>query len=121
MNHLFKIIFEDNTEFLGGTLSDSKWDQIPTDKRIQTLCYYLPEKTIKLQGYDRYYHQVVRHYFLNSERRGETQIGNSYLFAQHKNKVYVKKMNFQTSEIEEFELDINDKKITQMNPVYWRG
>jgi hypothetical protein len=60
---MYKIIFEDGTEFLGGEPDNSKWNEIPIAKNIAELHYDLCGKQIILKGYEAYNH-IVKHAFL---------------------------------------------------------
>jgi hypothetical protein len=55
---LYKIIFEDNSEFFGGDLNNSKWNEMP-NKSISKIIYYSQIKTIELSGYEEYNHLIV--------------------------------------------------------------
>lgn len=52
---LYEIKFTDGTEFKGGNLKDTKWNQIP-DKPIYSLTYYFFGKAITLTEYESYNH-----------------------------------------------------------------
>lgn len=54
---MYKIIFEDGSNFEGGTIHDSKWNDMPTNK-IKRLEYYLFAKTIILENYEEYNHII---------------------------------------------------------------
>ncbi len=55
---LYKVIFEDNTEFIGGNLKDSKWNEMP-NKLIKKIIYCACNKIIELNGYFQYNHLIV--------------------------------------------------------------
>lgn len=57
---LYKIKFKDDTIFNGGnSLKDSKWNEIPENKEIESLIYSLPDgNLIILREYEAYNHLV---------------------------------------------------------------
>ena len=59
---MYKIVFEDCTEFIGGEPDNSKWNEIP-DKPIAELHYNFLGKEITLIGYEAYNH-IIKHAFL---------------------------------------------------------
>lgn len=64
---MYKIIFDDNTEFLGGDLKNSLWNEMP-DKFIKEFQYYLNGKTLYLSGYDAYNHEIEKIVLMNDKK-----------------------------------------------------
>jgi len=64
---MYKIIFEDNTEFEGGNLENSLWNEIP-NKPIKELKYYLENKTLRLIEYDFYNHEIEKIVLMNDKK-----------------------------------------------------
>ena len=56
---MYKIVFEDNTEFNGGVPKDSKWNEMP-NKKIKILLYNLKDRILSLEGYREYNHIVEK-------------------------------------------------------------
>ena len=56
---MYKVFFEDGTEWQGGHYSDSKWFEMP-DKPIVKIEYSLTEKVLVLEGFEAYGHIVAR-------------------------------------------------------------
>jgi hypothetical protein len=56
---MYKIIFTDNEEFVGGDFLNSKWNEIP-DKPIKKIEYNFGDKKITLEDYNMYNHLVER-------------------------------------------------------------
>ena len=56
---MYKVIFEDRSEWQGGHYSDSKWLEMP-DKAIIRVEYGLTEKVLVLEGFESYGHIVRR-------------------------------------------------------------
>ena len=65
---MFKIIFSDQTIFIGGESTDSKWNTMP-NKPIKKLEYKLKNKTINLENYHAYNHLVEKVCFLNGKQK----------------------------------------------------
>ena len=70
---MYKVYFEDNTVFDGGTLNNSKWNEIP-DKPIRKIEYKLLSTTIKLEGYESYNHLLEMCSFIT----GGVGLGTNY-------------------------------------------
>ena len=64
---MYKIIFEDNTEFIGGTLHNSNWNKI-TNIPIKKLEYYLLGKVIILENFELYNHLIERISIINTNQ-----------------------------------------------------
>ena len=56
---MYKIIFTDKTEFLGGDIHNSKWNEIP-DKPIKQLDYTFNDKIIFLKNFEAYNHIIEK-------------------------------------------------------------
>lgn len=55
---MYKIRFDDNSEFVGGNPLDSKWNSIPTDREIASMQYKLCGIGFILKGFESYNHLV---------------------------------------------------------------
>ena len=119
--NLYEIIFEDKTTFSGGTLENTKWLEIPIDKKIKAIFYSLPlEGSLVLKNYDKYYHFVEVTVDLNGKKSGQKQLEYAYLIGK-KNTIYkLYKINLKSGKIEKKILDETDKMIQQLNPIGWR-
>jgi len=82
---MYKIIFEDSTEFLGGEIQDSRWNTMP-NKPIKKLIYNVGEKEIVLEGYDSYNHLVERISIVGKSSNRITQL---YLMAKKDDNVLI--------------------------------
>ena len=123
-NKLFSIVFEDNTTFEGGfDYSDTKWKNIPINKKIRSLFYRTPfGEYLCLSGYDKYYHMIEATVDLNGKNRGKSKIDCVRLFARKGEKVKVYKFNL-LNNIDKIEVNIKDKEdnfIKKLNPIFWR-
>lgn len=65
---MYKIIFIDNTIFIGGNPDNSKWNLMPL-KPIKCLEYNLGKKQLRLEGYEAYNHLVERIVVLGRGKR----------------------------------------------------
>lgn len=65
---MYKIIYSDNTEFMGGDYFNSRWNEIT--KEIKSVDYQFPKKRIFVKNYDEYNHQIekVSFPFLGQEK-----------------------------------------------------
>ena len=126
---LFIIIFEDGSNFTGGTnYFETKWLEIPF-KKIKRIFYLLPSMdTICLDGYDKYFHMVEATTDLNGRLAGQTILRYAYIMGQKGNKVVSYRITlfnrendkFRTGDITVREFNINDEKIKKLNPDIWR-
>jgi len=92
---MYKIIFEDNSEFQGGDFEDSKWNEIP-QKPIKRLEYTLVKETLVFENFEAYNHLVERVKFVN---RIGGKITKVILMAVNKEKVIKIIYDFQSRKI----------------------
>lgn len=71
---MYSIYFEDNTVFQGGTIEDSKWNDIPLDKSIIRVEYTINEHKVVLEGYEAYNHIVEKTFIVNQGCRANKLI-----------------------------------------------
>lgn len=76
---MYKITFTDLIIFSGGNLQDSKWNEVPDDKKIAKLEYFTGDKTLVLENYEAYNHVVERVVFLQN---GKSVVGKVILMAK---------------------------------------
>lgn len=123
--NLFTIVFDDNTTFLGGSsFFETKWTEIPQDKKIRSIFYNIPfGDVLCLSGYDKYYHMIEGTNDLNGQKRGQLIIHSVRLMAKKDKAIKIWKFNFLNKDkIIEIEIkDENDKFIRSLNPIFWRG
>ncbi|HED05176.1 MAG TPA: hypothetical protein ENI61_00660 [Ignavibacteria bacterium] len=55
---MYTVIFNDNSQFIGGSINDSKWNEMP-NKPIKKLTYYV-KNTYGLSGFEKYNHLVTK-------------------------------------------------------------
>jgi hypothetical protein len=85
---LFSIVYNDETTFEGGTVLDSKWNDII--KPIKSLTYHLGNISIYLEGYKEYNHILEITTILNSN---QPFISKILLLAYDGNKVIIFKFD----------------------------
>ena len=81
---MYKVVFEDNTVFIGGEPNDSKWNEMP-DKPIKKIEYYLSKIPIVLENFEAYNHIIERVKFINRPGQRITKI---ILMGKKKSLVY---------------------------------
>jgi len=118
---LYNIVFEDNSVFSGGTLTETKWQEIPLDKKIRSIFYFLPlGDCLGMSGYLSYYHFVEVVEDLYGGNKGKNKIEYSYLIGKKDNKYLINKISWITGNIERKIVDENDNLIRQLNPAGWK-
>jgi len=98
MAELYRITHEDCSIFLGGTLENSKWNEIV--KPIRELLYVLPNKTvISLKNYEAYNHQIIKKNIILSQK---SNVFGILLIAKRKNLVDCFSFNLKTEKINHY-------------------
>ena len=132
---LFTIIFEDGTNFIGGTsYFETKWMEIPL-KKIKRIFYKLPtDDYICLRG-DKYYHMVEATKDWAKIGGGkvkrlysEPRIEYVYVMVRKEDKITSYRITLFNKENDKYrigditvrEFNINDEKIQKLNPDIWR-
>ena len=70
---MYKVYFTDNSVFEGGTLNNSKWNDMP-NKSIIKIEYRLGKAGIMLSGYESYNHLVERSRFMTGNYERITKV-----------------------------------------------
>lgn len=87
---IFKVMFADNTVYLGGdSIYNSLWDQIP-DKEISCLEYFIEgQDSIMLRGYEKYgqFVEATKNIQGPKGTNMDTKLHNIYIMGLRKNKV----------------------------------
>ena len=86
---MYKITFSDGEIWQGGSIENSKWNEMPI-KPIQSLNYTLSNKIIILENYEAYNHLIERIYTLDG-RQYTTKI---ILLAKKENNVFKFEFDF---------------------------
>jgi len=120
---IYTIIFDDDTVYQGGEdYLNSKWKDIPKDKKIRSVFYIVPfADVIYLSGYDKYYHMVEVITDLNGKDAGKTIIDFIYLIGKKDNICRIYKMDLKNKKIEILLEKEDSKYIKSLNSMYWRG
>ncbi len=122
MNNLFTVIFEDNTSFVGGTLINTKWLEIPA-KKIKRIFYKLPYgDCFCLSGYEAYYHMVEATMDLSGKNKGNIKLHFVYIMGRIKDEVIIYKIALKNPDkyVTINKKNINDKWIKKLNVNGWR-
>lgn len=120
---IFSIVFDDNSVYEGGaSYSETKWKDIPTDKKIRSIFYTIPfGDVLCLSGYDSYYHIVEAVTDLNGKNKNVVKIDIVRLLAKKDNSVKIYKFKLDDSKKIDIEIkDVNDSFIKSLNPIFWR-
>ena len=124
---LYILVLEDQTIFQGGTYQDTKWKEIPHDKKIKRIFYSLPHKDfICLEGYDQYYHMIEATTDMSGKEAGKSQLEYSFIMGKKEDKITVYKIslcftgNKKVGDVERIEYNETDSFIKGLNPSSWR-
>ena len=118
MNPLYEIIFVDNEKFIGGTLAETKWMQIP-DKEIKRFTYYVPntKQTIVEDNFLRVYHFCECCTDLSGDKKGQVQLEYSYLIFEKEFEFEGYRINLRTKKIENILLKKDNPWVNSLNPM----
>jgi len=117
---LFIAILDDNTKFIGGNKSDTKWLEIPNNKKIKSLYYRLPsDDFLCLAGYSEYYHLIEAVQMVSGNNKSKAKIKYFHVIAKKKTKVLHYKINT-LGQINLEVLSKNHKFIKKLNPNGWK-
>lgn len=123
---MYTIIFEDNSVFNGGTITDTKWNEIP-NKKIKSLFYLLPNgDCLGLHKYDKYYHLIEATLDLIGENKGKQKIEYAYIIGKRNNLVTIYKINLcnkkyeSIGNIQKIILSTEDEFVKGLNPQGWK-
>ncbi len=125
---LYYIIFEDNSKFYGGNIHNTKWLKIP-NKKIKRLFYNLPDgNCLCFDKYEKYFHMIEAVKDLNGKNRGKQIIEYAYIMGKRNNTVVSYRITlfnkpnnkYKIGDIVRREFDVNDRKITGLNPEGWK-
>ena len=127
---LFTVIFTDGTHLIGGLdYFNTKWLDIPKDKKIKRIFYRLPNNDcLCLDGYDKYFHMIEATCDLNGRDKGKTKIEYAYIMAKKENSVISYRITLINKNNEKYHqgditfriFDINDERMKKLNQNNWR-
>jgi len=119
---LFQVIFEDNSSFNGGDYHNTKWLEIPNDKKIRTIFYLLPTGDyLGLGGFKRIYQYIEVLTDLNGAESGKKKIDFICLIVEKEDNYIQYKINHQDIGVEINILSKNSGYIEKLNPIGWRN
>ena len=130
---LYTIVFDDDKTFIGGTILDTKWLEIP-QKKIKRIFYRLPSGDfLCLGGYNKYFHYIEAVRDLTGSERGKTKIEYAYIMGRKENKIksyrialfdkascHYGNSKYKLGDVTVREFDINDEKIKKLNKKGWK-
>jgi len=120
---IYSLILEDNSTFVGGiNYSETKWNDIPSDKKIKRIFYRLPKgDVICLSGYNKYCHLVEVTKDVYCSKESGLKLEYAYIMGQKDNLVRCYKINLQNNEIIICkDYDINDEFVTRIAIHCWK-
>ena len=119
MNNLYHIIFKDGSQYSGGNITDTKWLNIPKDKKIDKLFYLISTGDyLFLHDYDKYYQYIEVTKDLSGLNKGKIKIEAIYVLGKRKSEVTIYKIV--GDYIETIKCKDNDEQIKKLNPEGWR-
>ena len=130
MKSLYTVIFQDGSNFQGGTFSDTKWTEIP-NKPIKRIIYNLQTgDKLVLNHYDNYFHMIeaTTDFYLPSpiipkdvlEKKEITKLEYAYIMGRRNNIVICYKIDLKTGDIERKIFDEEDNFIKKLNENGWK-
>jgi hypothetical protein len=121
MNPLYEVIFVDDSKFIGGTLAETKWMQIP-DKEIKKFTYFVPNKKqiISEENFKRVYHYVEVTQDIHQGNKGAVNLEYSYLIFEKEFEYEGYRINLKTKKIENLLLKKDNEYIKILNPIGWK-
>jgi len=118
---LFQVVFIDDSTTNGGDYQNTKWTEIPKDKKIRTLFYLLPTGDyIGLGGYERFYHMIECTEDLNGDKAGIKNIEFDYIIGQKKEYTTIYQIDMKTGCVNLKNISNDDKFLTKLNQDLWR-
>ena len=117
---LYRIVFDNGSTYDGGTLTETKWADIP-DKQIRTIFYSLPTgDCLALSGYEKYYHFVEVTEDLVRDKNSKKNINCTYLIGKAADGYKLYKINILSNQIDIKLLGLKDSFIEKLNPIGWK-
>jgi len=119
---IYQLIFDNNEIFKGGdSLFDTKWEEIPTNKKIRSIIYFIPTQAgLILSEFKRIYHYVEATQDLNGLNSGQVKIEYTYLIIERGNQYIQYRIHQNNGYIEINILEKDSKYIAGLNPSFWR-
>ena len=119
---IYQLVFDNNEIFNGGeSLFDTKWKEIPLNKKIRTIIYFIPTQAgLILSGFEKIYHYVEAVKDLNGIDSGKIKIEYTYLIIKKNNQYIQYRINQQSGDVEVNILEKDSKYIAGLNPSFWR-
>lgn len=124
---LFILVLDDQSIYQGGSYVDTKWNEIPKDRKIKRIFYSLPNKDfICLEGYDQYYHMVEAVHDMTGKEAGRMKLQSSYIMGKKEGRVTCYKIylqytgNKKIGDVERLEFLENDSFIQSLNKNGWK-
>lgn len=118
---LFQIVFENGEVFNGGDYQNTRWLEIPADKKIRSLFYLLPTGDyLGMGGYERFYHFIECTEDLNGDKAGQKNLEFAYIIGQKKEYTTIYQIDLKSGCINLKNVKNDEKFVTKLNPDGWR-
>lgn len=83
----YTVTFDDGSQFIGGTIHESKWNDMP-DKLVRQIKYSFGNKEFILKGFEAYNQLIERGHILNGKHK-KTIITSIMIMGKVNQKVYL--------------------------------
>src|SRR3972149_4312322 len=124
---LFILVLEDESIFTGGSLQETKWMDIPKNKKIKRIFYSLPNKDyLVLENYNRYYHFIEATTDLSGQNAGKVRIEYAYIMGKKQERITCYKIalsysgNHKAGDVQRLEYLESDNFIQKLNKDGWK-
>lgn len=125
---IFSLVLSDDTIYQGGlTYFDTKWKEIPLDKKIKRLFYALPDGNhLCLSKFDKYYHFVEATTDINGRKTGQINLEYAYILGKKDDKITCYKISLKHRKdkflgtIERNEFSKDSEFVKGLCPTGWR-
>ncbi len=120
MKSFYTVIFNDGSNFVGGTFQETKWTEIP-DKPIKRIIYNLQTgDNLVLNGYDKYFQMIEVAEDIYGKTTGRKEIEFTYIMGKLKNLIVCYKISIKTKNIVKKIYKETDKFIIGLNKNGWK-
>jgi hypothetical protein len=120
---IYQIVFNSGETYDGGnSLFETKWKEIPKDKKIRTIIYFIPTGAgLVLSEFRKIYHYVEGVEDLNGAESGKIRIEFSYLIIERDDKYIQYQINQSNANVIVNIFKKDSEYIKKLNPDFWRN
>jgi len=124
---LFIAVLQDETLYIGGDYNNTKWLDLPKDKKIKRLFIsILNNDYLCLELYNNYYFMVEATQDMSGKDAGKVKLQYSYIMGKKEGRVTVYKISLQYTgnkkigDVERIEYLETDEFLKKLNPQGWK-